>query len=72
MGAGVDGAYAVHQAEEELGGGVHGQEEGDQAGGLHARPGMGVTETSACVTSWPSARSQAAGEARPKGWRPIS
>src|ERR1019366_1998017 len=29
-------------------------------------------ETSACVTLWPSARSHAAGEARPKGWRPIS
>ena len=34
--------------------------------------GIGLQLTSACVTSWPAARSQAAGDASPNGCRPIS
>jgi len=34
--------------------------------------GIGLQETSASVTSWPSARNHAAGDASPNGWRPIS
>ena len=37
-----------------------------------AGAGMGLHEISASVTSWPAARSHAAGDARPKGCRPIS
>ena len=72
MGAGIDGAYAVHQAEEELGGGVHGQEESDQAGGLHGAARHGCDGDVGLRDLVAAARSHAAGEARPKGWRPIS